>query len=278
MGGTSPQPIGQTTPPGGSLQIYLPQTSPAAAGEHQGFWMLRSPAGGDFALGQNASVAFWVKIRVSPGAPAPTAANPPASIPTPVSASTLGPPSQTWSFNNNKAPFYLGDDSSVSYKVNNNMLIMTAFTTGDMWRVAEGSYIANFALEARFVTGAQCAGRDSYGLLARAPSQPDNIIDSGYIFTFNCDGQFRIYRMDNGNYTGLYNWTNAPSIRAGANQENVMQVAGQGAMLSLSANGQLLAQFNDPTYSGGLFGLIIGSGGTPNLQVGLRQLSLWTLP
>jgi hypothetical protein len=273
MGGSSPQPIGQTVPPGGAIQIFLPQTSPAAAGEHQGFWMLRSTSAGDFALGADGSKAFWTKIVVNPNAPAPSQA-----APTPASSSNLGPPTQTWSFNNGKSPVATGNDGDTSYELTSNMLVMTAHSNGDMWRVVEGSYIDNFAIEARFLTGNICSGRDAYGLLVRAPSQPDNIIDTGYVFTFNCDGQFRAYRMDNGAYTGLYNWTTAPSIKTGPNQVNVMTITGQGAIMTLFANGQALMQLNDLTYEGGLFGLIIGASNTQNLQVAVQQLSWWDLP
>ncbi len=287
MGGTSPQPLGSAVAPNATLQIYLPQTAPAVPGPHQGFWMLRNPRGQTFGLGDDGSKSFWVKINVAPGAPAPgvpgnafpTAA--PGALPTlaPGAGQNLGPATRTWTFSGKQAPFYLGEDEDISFKVNGGSLALTAFEpAGDQWRVAEQSYVDNFALQVQFTTGPQCAGKDDYGLLARAPSQPDNIVDSGYVFGFNCDGQFRVYRMDNGGYSGLIQWTNHPAVKPGPNQTNVMTVVGKGEQFQVYANGTLVFQFSDPTYSSGLFGLMIGSGGTQNFQAAVSQIDWWKLP
>lgn len=287
MGGTSPQPIGSVVAPNSTLQIYLPQTAPAGPGAHQGFWMLKNAAGQTFGLGEDGRKAFWVKINVTPGAPAPdvpgsafpTAA--PGTQPTlaPAAGQNLGPATRTWTFSGKQAPFYLGDDEDVGFTVDAGALLLTAFEpVGDQWRVAEQSYVDNFALEARFTTGPQCAGKDDYGLLARAPSQPDNIVDSGYVFGFNCNGQFRVYRMDNGGYSGLVQWTNHPAVKPGPNQTNVMTVVGQGEQFQLYANGTLLFQLSDSTYRGGLFGLMVGAAGPQDFKVAVSQIDWWKLP
>jgi hypothetical protein len=267
MGGTSPAPIGQSVAPNGTVQIYLPQTAPAQTGEHQGFWMLQNLRSQNFALGSDGSKAFWVKIKVVPGAPT-------------TSGSNLGPPTRVLTFDDKKGtPFYLGEDSDISFKVDNGELVMTAFEpAGDLWRVAELGQFNNIVVETNFRTGPNCAGKDSYGMIVRAPSQADNVIDSAYVFGFNCDGQFRVYRMDNGSYSGIQNWSMHPSLRPGPNQKNVMTVSAQGDRLQLFANGTLVYEFTDSAYSRGLIGLMIGSGGTPNFQVAVEQLAYWELP
>jgi hypothetical protein len=267
MGGTSPVPIGQAVAPNASLQVFLPQTAPTEPGEHQGFWMLQNLQGKKFGLGDDGQTAFWVKIKVVAGAPS-------------ASGLSLGPPTRVYTFDDKaETPFYLGDGTDISFKVDNGELIMTAFEpTGDQWRVAEAGQFNNLALEANFRTGSKCAGRDSYGLIVRAPSQPDNIINSAYVFGFNCDGQYRVYRMDDGRYNGLQNWTNHPSLLPGPSQRNTMAIVANGDKLQLYANSTLVYEFIDPTYPRGLFGLMIGSGGTENLQVAVEQLSLWELP
>jgi hypothetical protein len=267
MGGTSPAPIGQTVPPNGTIQIYLPQTAPSETGEHQGFWKLQNLANQNFGLGNDGSKAFWVKIKVVPGAPSTSGLN-------------LGPASQVFTFDTKSGtPFYLGDSEDISFVIDNGELIMTAFEpAGDQWRVAELGQFNNLVVESNFRTGSKCSGRDSYGMIVRAPSQPDNIIDSTYAFAFNCDGKFRVYRMDNGNYTGIVNWTAHPSLLPGPNQRNTMTVSADGNKLQLYANGMLVYEFIDSTYPKGLIGLLIGSGGTQNFQVAVEQLSLWQLP
>jgi hypothetical protein len=269
MGGSSPAPIGQSVPPNGSIQIYLPQTAPPDPGPHEGHWMLRNNATGKtFGLGENADVAFWVKVNVVPANPAPTAG---AQVP--------GNPTWVYTFDDKQSPFYLGPDGDISFDIQNGDLVLTAFEpAGDQWRVAEPGGMDNFTLEVDFQTGPACSGKDAYGMIVRAPSQPDDVIDSGYVFTFSCDGQYRIYRMDSGNYNGLVNWSTNPAIRSGPNQANKMTVKAQGDQFQVYANGTLLYQLPDATYPYGLFGLVIGSGGTENFQVRVKQIAFWDLP
>jgi hypothetical protein len=265
MGGTSPSPIGQTVPPNGTIQIYLPQKAPDQTGEHQGFWKLRNTQGLDFGLGKDADVAFWVKILVQQGA---SSSSPP----------NLGAPTWTESFDSKATPFYLGDDSDIGFQVNDGSMVMTAFKpTGDQWRVAQNRYLDDFYLEARFRTGSTCSGKDSYGLIVRAPDQPDGIIDSGYVFTFSCDGMYRAYLMNNGNYSGIANWTGHSALKGGPNQANTMGIRAVGDQLQLYANGTLVLEYTDTAFTGGLFGLVIRADSTQNFQAFVDQIDYWDL-
>lgn len=266
MGGTSPSPIGETVPPDSTIQLFLPQTAPQEPGAHQGFWKLRSSNGQDFGLGDAADVAFWVKITVEAGASSGT-------------ASDLGAPTWVNSFEGQSAAFDLGSDSNTSFALEDGNLVMTAIVpSGDLWRVSS-SYLDDFALEARFKTGPSCSGKDSYGLLVRAPDQPDSIIDSGYVFALSCGGEYRIYRMDNGSFSGIVNWAAHSSIKAGPAQDNDMLIQAKGDSLQLYVNGNLVYEFTDSTYPGGLFGLMIRSDTTPDLKVFVKQIAYWkTVP
>jgi hypothetical protein len=272
MGGTTPSPIGQTVKPGNTIQIYLPQKAPDNPGEHQGSWMLRSPSGRQFGLGSKADVAFWVKIQVVPGTPNNNSGG---SITGP---QNLGAPSWSESFDSKRNPWYLGADSDISFDIDNGSLVMTAFQPiGDQWRVAASSYLDNFYLQANFRTGTACVGRDGYGLLVRAPDKPSGNIDSGLVFSFSCEGKYRIYRMDNGNYSGIVNWTASPAIKAGPNQANSMGIYAKGDKLQLYANGALVSEFIDATYPGGLFGLVIRSDMTSNFQAFVDEVAYWLI-
>lgn len=269
MGGETSQPIGQTVPPNGFVTLNLTLTAPDTPGTYQGFWKLRDPAGREFGLGGDASVAFWAKIVVLGGTPTLSA----------LPVATLGAPTRLITFEGGKAPFALGNDDKIGFAVKEGRLVLTAFQkAGDLWRVAELGLFTNFAIEVRFTTGPTCAGRDDYGLLLRAPRQPDSIIDSGMVFGFSCEGKFRIYRMDNGVYNGLVNWSAHPALRAGPNQENVIVVIAQGDRYLLYINDTLVYDLRDATYEKGLFGLMIGSAGTPNFRVAVSQIALWNLP
>jgi hypothetical protein len=271
MGGTSPSPIGQSVAPNGTIQIYLPQTAPAASGEHQGWWALRNLRGQNFALGADGSKPFWVKIITQPGL------LPTAGLPTPGEGG-FGPPTWVYTFDDKRTPFDMGADSDISFDLKNGDLVLTAFKpAGDLWRVANLGNVRDFAMEAPFHTISACGDKDGYGLIVRAPSQANNIIDSGYVFAFSCSGKYRIYRMDNGVFNAIVHWTANSAIQPGANQDNLMTIQARGDIFQLYANNALIYQFSDSTYSTGLFGLVIGSGGTPDFQVALRQLTYWDL-
>jgi hypothetical protein len=257
MSGSNPLPFGQTVVPGNTIELKLSQIAPSDPGEHAGYWKLHNTKGQDFGN-------LWVKITVSSG--------------TINGGSDLGIPTWIESFDNGTVPFDLGSDSSTDYEVDNGNLILTAIDAqGDQWRISGKGYPDDFYLEANFQTGSACSGRDSYGLIVRAPDQPDSIIDTGYVFDFSCEGKYRVYRMDNGQFTGLQNWAASSNIKSGPDKANVMGIKAKGNKLELYANGTKIFEFSDAAYSIGYFGLVIRSEVTNNFQVAISQISYWDL-
>jgi hypothetical protein len=114
-------------------------------------------------------------------------------------------------------------------------------------------------------------------MIVRAPDQADNVIDSGYVFSFSCDGKYRIYRMDNGNFMGIVNWTTHPTIKPGSGQINMMGVWANEEKFQLYANGALIYELLDSTYPNGLLGLVIRSENTDNLEILVEEVSYWDL-
>lgn len=270
MGGTSPSPIGQTVRPNDIIQIYLPQKAPKDPGVYQGFWKLRSPSGKEFGLGNNSDVAFWVKINVVPGT-----GNTGNVVGGP---QNLGAPTWIEDFEGGTNRWYLGADDDISFDIEAGKLVMTAFEPiGDQWRVAEPGFLEDFYVQASFKHGSVCTGKDGYGVIVRAPDQADNVIDSGYVFSFSCDGKYRIYRMDNGNFMGIVNWTTHPTIKPGAGQINMMGVWANEEKFQLYANGALIYELLDSTYPNGLLGLVIRSENTDNLEIFVEEVSYWDL-
>jgi hypothetical protein len=266
MNGPSPSPIGQTVPPNGQIQISLPLTAPKDLGEYQGFWKLRNPRGQDFGLGENADIAFWVKIITLPESENNNG------------SSNLGQPTWSDSFDKQSNTFYLGKDSDIGFNIEGGKLVMTAFEpAGDQWRVAKLNSLDNFYLEAKFKTGSTCSGKDSYGLIIRAPDRKDGVIDSGFVFGFSCEGNFRVYRMDNGNYSGIENWTRSTNLKPGPGQDNTMGIMAKGDTCQLFANGAKIYEFSDATYLSGLFGLMIRSEVTEDLQILVKDIAYWIL-
>ena len=83
--------------------------------------------------------------------------------------------------------------------------------------------------------------------------------------------------MDDGNYNGIQNWTISPAILSGANQTNILGISAKGADFQLYVNGILITQINDSTYSGGLYGLMVRSESTNDLQVYVDDVAGWDL-
>ncbi len=54
--------LNTTVHPGQNVDVSVALTAPATPGSYEGLWSLRSPNGVVFGLGNNADIAFWVKI------------------------------------------------------------------------------------------------------------------------------------------------------------------------------------------------------------------------
>lgn len=264
MQGESPAPLGQLVLPQAEAVLSLPLVAPAQPGSYQGFWELSAPSGERFSLGRNADQPFWVQINATSSSSTIRA--------------ELGEPDWVDSFTSNSSRFYLGSDDDVSFEIEDGSLVMTAYTdSGDQWRVAQNVTVSDFYIEAQFLTGPDCSGEDSYGMIVRAPDQADSFIDSGYVFMFSCSGRFRIYRMDNNAYQGLYNWTTSSFILTGPEETNLMGIRAQADQFELYANGQLVASFADATHQQGYYGLAIRAKNTPDFQVSVDQVSFWEI-
>lgn len=264
MNGESPSPIGQLVLPDASAVLSIPLIAPDQPGSYQGFWELSAADGQRFSLGRNADKPFWVQINVTS------------------SSSTireeLGEPEWVETFTSNTSHFYLGTDDDVSFEIDDGSLVMTAYSdSGDQWRVAQSVTVADFYMEAQFRTGEACSGEDSYGMIVRAPDQADNFIDSGYVFMFSCSGKFRIYRMQNNAFQGLYNWTSSALILSGPDETNLMGIRAQADQFGLYANGQLVASFVDAAFRQGYYGLAIRTRNTADFQVLVDQVSYWDI-
>jgi hypothetical protein len=263
MGGPEEASLAGNVRPDELVEIKAQLTAPDQPGAYRGNWKLRNAAGELFGLGSSATAPFWVEIAVTSAG---------ESI-------DLGTPDWLDSFDANLNRWYLGQDSEFQFQIRDGALVMTAFSPGgDQWRVAELPPLADFYLEARFTTGEVCSGKDSYGLLLRAPDSPSNIIDTGYVFGFACDGNYRYYRMDGGTYVGLQNWTQSAGLKAGPEQTNTIGVRAEGDTFTIYINGTSVDEFSDDTYSRGLFGLMIRSNQTQDLQVLVEEMAYWNLP
>ena len=263
MEAASPQSLQTPIAPGETAELKVELVAPASAGTYRSEWMLVNAAGQEFGLGTDASRPFWVEIVVSEAG---------ASL-------DLGTPDWYDSFDANLNRWYLEADENIEFAIDDGFLTMTAFRpSGDNWRIAELRELSDFYLEAKATFGEQCSGKDSFGFIVRAPDLPSNVIDTGYVFSFACDGNFRYYRMDGGVYEGLQDWKTSSSLNAGPGQTNQVGVWAEGDTLRVYINGDMVAEFTDGTYARGLFGLLIRSEFTTDFTVAVDEMSYWTLP
>ena len=65
MGNTSAIVMPTNVAPGGTVDVSVTLTSPAAAKSYAGYWMLKNASGVMFGFGPTASKSFWVKINVA---------------------------------------------------------------------------------------------------------------------------------------------------------------------------------------------------------------------
>jgi hypothetical protein len=94
MGGPSSQSLGQIVAVGDQIDISLTLKAPTDPGTYTGYWMLRTPSGGRFGIGDAGDQSFWVLIVIKSGTTTPTlsaTAGTPANTRTPTATPSLTP-------------------------------------------------------------------------------------------------------------------------------------------------------------------------------------------
>ena len=223
-----------------------------------------------------------------PAAPTANPTNPPENTPAPTATAvplptntppatdprqSLGNPTWTDNFNNdNNWP--MGDDKFTQWEIKNNLLVIKPLNTLDGWRLTWPD-LKNFYLEMTAKTES-CSNADHYGLIFRVPDK--KAADRGYLYGITCDGKYAL-RTWNGKKMGvLVNWTANSAILTGANQINRIGVMAVGKQIRLYANGVLLKEVQDDTYSEGGFGLFIGSQKPEQMTLDVQDVRYWDHP
>lgn len=225
-------------------------------------------------------------VEITPISPAATATQP--SGPTATAApgdprSRLGAPTSIDGMDNaNTWIWPTGSDKYTRAVFSGGKQSITALTGTDGWRMANptGTTFTNLYLEATIRTG-ECSGSDHYGLIFRVPEVTEP--DQGYLFGVTCDGRYSLRRWNGevgtkGEMKWLVNWTANSAIVSGANKTNRLGVMMVGSRLLLYANGSLITEIKDSTYSSGNFGLFVGSDNTEDLTIQVDEMSYWVSP
>jgi len=166
-------------------------------------------------------------------------------------------------------------DTFSSLGAKDGYIVMTAMSDIDGWRMTWPE-VQDYYLEMTVKTGT-CSGSDHFGVIFRVPDK--KVADRGYLFGLTCDGRYSLREWDGKTMTNLVRWTSSPAILSGSNQVNRLGVMAIGKRIILYANGTLLGEVQDDTYTakGGL-GIFIGSDETDNLVINIDELAYWENP
>lgn len=164
------------------------------------------------------------------------------------------------------------EDEHVRFRVRDGALIMTAFQAEDRdsWMLTVPKP-DNYYLEV-IATPQACSGLDRYGIIFRTDAT------EGYLFGFSCDGQYSLRRWNGDKFKALVDWTDSADILSGADKTNRIGLMVEGDQFSLYANGKLLTEISDDTYTEGGFGLFIASENTQDFKVQVSEVTYWKLP
>lgn len=166
----------------------------------------------------------------------------------------------------------LYEDEHARFRARDGALIMTAFQAEnrDSWMLAVPEP-DNYYLEVTAAPQA-CSGLDRYGIIFRTDAT------EGYLFGFSCDGQYSLRRWNGDKFKALVDWTSSPDILSGADKTNRMGLMVEGDQFSLYANGKLLNEVSDDSYSHGGFGLFVASENTQDFKAQVSEAAYWELP
>lgn len=257
LGGPDEIPLKGTVPAGGIVDLEVDLKAPNTPKTYRGNWKLRNADGFEFGLGEEADKPFWVQINVV----------------SPDEELELDEPTWRDRFTGGKH-FYLLTGPDIFYTIQGGNLVMEAVNKNsyDQWGLSDRPSLEDFYLEMTALTGPNCSGKDRYGVLVRAPDP-----SQGYVFSFSCDGRYRLYAWDGSDFTGIVGWTKSNRILAGPNQSNRLGFWVEGDTIKLYANRRLLKTLTDGTYTKGRFGLVMGAPNTAGFTVYVDEVAYWLL-
>jgi hypothetical protein len=216
---------------------------------------------------------------VTPAQPTATAtpATPTATFVAGDPRAKLGNPSWTDKMNSGENwPTGADPTGNTSIAFQNGFMELTSLKPVDGWRLTVDK-LTNAYLELTINSGA-CLPKDRYGVVVRVPSTAD--ANRGYLLGFTCDGQYAMRKWDGTTKTmsNLLPWKASPAILAGANKTNRMGIMLQGSKLSLYANGTLVGEILDGTWTSGYFGIFAGAHESSQYTLKVDEANYWKLP
>ena len=133
--------------------------------------------------------------------------------------------------------------------------------------------LQNFYLDTTQIMPTTCQPDDRFGFIFRAPDT-----NRGYLYGFNCAGQYSLTIWDGELTTTLVQPTANEAIRQGPGVVNVMGLMAFGENISMYANGVYLQTVSDYTFiDTGRFGYFVRAATEDPFTVRYDQLRVWSL-
>ncbi len=187
-------------------------------------------------------------------------------------------PMNTSNSGNWKSGGVLPNTEYIQISLENDSLYVTGKKPGFSTWFFSWPTLTDFYIQMEVKTG-ECSGRDEYGLIVRGPAHKAGV-SYGYIIAFNCDGYYRVTRLDSADpfsATDLVSLTKSDLIQTGSDQKNVIGVRAVGKKLTFFANGHQIAEIKDPAFSQGRYGLFVQAVETINYTYRPVQIVYWDL-
>jgi heat shock protein HslJ/uncharacterized protein YgiM (DUF1202 family) len=188
-------------------------------------------------------------------------------------ALVLGDPDGTEDFNNKKN-WGTFDAACFKSEISGGQFQMTAKGVPETvcWELT-WPQLDNFYIESTLQMPETCDPQDRFGMLFRAP---DN--NRGYLYGFNCAGQYILTIWDGQATTVLVEPTDSDAISTEPGAINRMGLLTFGENISLYVNGVYLETVSDYTYlDEGKIGLFVRAASDQPFTVNYDQMRLWAL-
>ena len=261
----------KTVKPGETVDILIEMWAPFGAGTFESKFNIVATNGAKFGVGANGGVPIYARLLV-------------VDTPIPQKEADLSFGQPGWNYTFDEEPWrwaLIGaSDSKVEYSIKDSHMIMLAKTAPyTRWIIGTQSPAYSQMVQATFTTGPACSDKDSYGLALRAEKTSPGIYNRAYVFKFSCDGQYRVYYLNESSVTEIAPWTASAQIKTGPNQANRMGVLILGGKIVLYANGEKVIEIKNqvPGDAAGIYGLAITADKTDNLVVYVDDYKLWRL-
>jgi len=170
-------------------------------------------------------------------------------------------------------PWAVGDTTDSNVAVSGGALTYIQKNPGTFSYRLIGRQGSDFSAEVNTALPKGCGSGDKFGLMFR-------ILDGSnyYVFQIDCDGRYSVTRFVGGTDTALIDWSQSSAIKRGVNAANTLRVETKGSSMTVFINGEQLVAASDSIFTGGRFGLWVGSNVTKNFTVVFDELRAYEIP